>query len=134
MTSASESGLSTQAVLHAQRNDCQQISAHPRERNDACKARAIRDARLSAFWRTWWNWQERFDKIAQRIWKQRGGYMRSRYLADENRASEVLLHALKKHLWFLPILRDLRVLRGSQSFFVSFVASQASVCFVALVL
>ena len=36
------------------------------------------------------------DQIPQRIWKQRSGHTRSRYLADEDRASEVLLHALRK--------------------------------------
>jgi hypothetical protein len=30
-----------------------------------------------------WTRQERFDKIPQRIWKQRGGHARSHYLSDE---------------------------------------------------
>ena len=42
-----------------------------------------------AFWWTEWNRQERFDQIPQRIWKQRGGHTRSRYVADEDQASEV---------------------------------------------
>jgi hypothetical protein len=29
---------------------------------------------LPAFWPTGCSWQERFDKIPQRIWKQRGGH------------------------------------------------------------
>ena len=29
-----------------------------------------------------WSWQERFDKIPQRICKQRGGHTCSRYVAD----------------------------------------------------
>jgi hypothetical protein len=39
-------------------------------------------------------WQERFEKIPQRNWKQRGGHIRSRYFADEVQVSEVLLCAL----------------------------------------
>ena len=45
-------------------------------------------------WPTWWNWQERFDKIPQRIWKQRGGHTCSRYLADEDQVSEVCCYTL----------------------------------------
>jgi hypothetical protein len=41
-----------------------------------------------------WNRQERLDKIPQRIWTQRGGHDRSRYLAEEDQVSDVLLHAL----------------------------------------
>jgi len=37
---------------------------------------------------------QRFDKIPQRIWKQRGGHTCSRYFADEDQVSEVLLHAV----------------------------------------
>jgi hypothetical protein len=35
----------------------------------------------------------------QRIWKQRDGHTRSRYLADEDQASAVLLHALSVCAW-----------------------------------
>jgi len=42
----------------------------------------------------------RLDKIPQRIWKQRGGHTRSRYLAEEDQVSEVLLHALRVFLPF----------------------------------
>jgi hypothetical protein len=42
----------------------------------------------------------RFDKIPQRIWKQRGGHTCLRYLADEDQVSEVLLHALKPKAYF----------------------------------
>ena len=38
---------------------------------------------------TAWNRQERLDQIPRRIRKQRGGHTRSRYLADEDQASEV---------------------------------------------
>jgi hypothetical protein len=44
-----------------------------------------------------WSWQERFDKIPQRIWKQRGGHTCSRYVADDvGQVLEVLLRALFK--------------------------------------
>lgn len=49
------------------------------------------------FGRRRWSWQERCDKIPQRNWKQRGGHTGSRYLAGEDQASEVLLHALRKN-------------------------------------
>jgi hypothetical protein len=45
-----------------------------------------------------WSWQERFDKIPQRIWKQRGGHTCSRYVADVGQVLEVLLRALFKAL------------------------------------
>ena len=41
------------------------------------------------------NWQERFDEISQRIWQQRGGHTASRYRAEEDQVSEVLLRALR---------------------------------------
>ncbi len=66
-----------------------------KDEDNAGEARAIRDARPPASWPTWWNRQERFDKIPQRIWKQRGGHTCSRYFADEDQVSEVLLHALR---------------------------------------
>jgi hypothetical protein len=44
-----------------------------------------------------------FDKIPQRLWKQRSGHTGSRYLADEDQVSAVLLHALR--LNFAPELR-----------------------------
>lgn len=65
-----------------------------KDEDNACEARAIRDARPPTLWQSWGNWQERFDKIPQRIWKQRGGHACSRYLADGDQGSEVLLHAL----------------------------------------
>jgi hypothetical protein len=68
------------------------------DEQNAGETRAIGDARPSAFRPTWWSWQERFDKIPQRIWKQRGGHACSRYLADEAQVSEVLLHALRNKL------------------------------------
>jgi hypothetical protein len=52
-------------------------------------------ARPPSLWPSWRNRQERFDEIPQRIWKQRDGHTRSRYLADEDQASAVLLHALR---------------------------------------
>ena len=61
------------------------------DKQNAGETRAIRDARPSAFRPTWWSWKERFDKIPQRIWKQRGRHTRSRYLANEGQVSEVLL-------------------------------------------
>jgi len=39
-------------------------------------------------------WQERFNKISQRIGKQRRGHTRSRYFADEDQVSVVLLRVL----------------------------------------
>ena len=68
--------------------------AAAKDEDNACEARAIRNARPSALWQWWGDWQERFDKIPQRIWKQRGGHACSRYLADGDQGSEVLLHAL----------------------------------------
>jgi hypothetical protein len=59
--------------------------AAAKDEDNAGQTRAIRDARPSAFWPTGWNWQERFDKIPQRIWKQCGGHTRLRYLADKIR-------------------------------------------------
>jgi hypothetical protein len=56
----------------------------------------IRDARPSALRPMRWSWQERFDKIPQRIWKQRGGHTCSRYAADVGQVLEVLLHAVSK--------------------------------------
>jgi hypothetical protein len=64
-----------------------------------------RDARPSALWPTGSNRQERFDKIPQRIWKQRGGHARSRYLADEDQVSEVLSHALRRARPLRPVPR-----------------------------
>jgi hypothetical protein len=42
--------------------------------DDVGEARAIRNARPTTLWPSWGNRQERFDKIPQRIWKQRGGH------------------------------------------------------------
>jgi hypothetical protein len=57
------------AVLHVLRSDCQQISAHPSERN--------------APWMS--------ARLSYRTRRRR----RSRYLADEFQVSEVLLRALR---------------------------------------
>ena len=67
-----------------------------KDEDNACQARAIRDARPTTLWASWENRQERFHKIPQRIWKQRGGHACSRYFADGNQVSEVLLHALRQ--------------------------------------
>ena len=50
----------------------------------AGETRSIGDARPSAFRPRWWSWQERFDKIPQRIGKQRRSHTRPRYFADED--------------------------------------------------
>jgi hypothetical protein len=63
-----------------------------KDEDNACEARAIRHARAPTLWQSWGNWQKRFDKIPQRIWKQRGGHA-SRYPADGAQDSEVLLRA-----------------------------------------
>jgi hypothetical protein len=65
-----------------------------KDEDNACEARAIGDARQPTSWPSRWSRQERFDKIPQWIWKQRGGHACSRYLTDEDQVSEVLLHAL----------------------------------------
>jgi hypothetical protein len=39
--------------------------------------------------------KKRLDKVPQRLWKQRGGHVSSRYVADVGHLSEVLLHALR---------------------------------------
>jgi hypothetical protein len=70
-------------------------NAAAEDKQNAGETRAIGDARPSAFRPTRWRWQERFDKIPQRLWKQRSGHTRSRYFADEDQVSAVLLHALK---------------------------------------
>ena len=67
-----------------------------KDEDNAGEARAIRNARAPTPWPSWRNRQERFDKIPQRIWKQRGGHTCSRYFAEEDQVSEVLLHALSK--------------------------------------
>jgi hypothetical protein len=59
-------------------------NAAPKDEDNACEARAIRDARPPTLWPPRWNRQERFDKNPQRIWKQRGSHARSRYLAEED--------------------------------------------------
>jgi hypothetical protein len=68
-------------------------NAAAEDKQNAGETRAIGDARPSAFRPMGWSGQERFDKIPQRIGKQRGGHTRSRYLADEAHVSEVLLRA-----------------------------------------
>jgi hypothetical protein len=47
--------------------------------------RAIGEARPSAFRPTCWSWQERFDKIPQRIGEQRRSHNRPRYFGDNIR-------------------------------------------------
>ena len=69
-------------------------NAAAKDKQNADETRAIGDARPSAFRPTRWSWQERFNKIPQRIGKQRRGHTRSRYFADEDRVSTVLLRAL----------------------------------------
>jgi hypothetical protein len=71
-----------------------EYTVRPLPRSNAGQTCAIQDVRPSAFWPTRVELARRFDKIPQRIWKQRGSHMRSRYLADGDQASEVLLHAL----------------------------------------
>jgi len=63
-------------------------------RDNADEARAIRNAQPPTLCPSRGNRQERFDKIPRRIWKQRGGHTRSRYLADEDQVSEVSLRDL----------------------------------------
>jgi hypothetical protein len=69
-------------------------NAAAEDKQNSGETRAIGHARPSAFRPTRWSWQERFDKIPQRLWKQRSGHTRSRYLGDEDQVSAVLLHAL----------------------------------------
>jgi len=64
------------------------------DKQNAGETCAIGDARPSAFRPKKWSWQERFNKIPQRIGKQCRGHTRSRYFADEDQVSAVLLHAL----------------------------------------
>ena len=61
------------------------------DEQNAGETRTIGDARPSAFRPTWRSGKERFDKIPQRVWKQRGGHTRSRHLANKGQVSEVLL-------------------------------------------
>jgi len=58
--------------------------AAPKDEDNAGEAGAIRDTRPPTLWSSWWNRQERLDKIPQRIWKQGGGHSRSRYVAQED--------------------------------------------------
>jgi hypothetical protein len=64
------------------------------DEQNAGETRAIGDARPSAFRPACWSWQERFDKIPQRIGKKRRSHARPRYFADEDQVLPVLLHAL----------------------------------------
>ena len=70
-------------------------NAAAEDKQNAGETRAIGDARPSAFRPTRWSWQERFNKIPQRIGKQCRGHTRSRYFADEDQVSAVLLHAVR---------------------------------------
>ena len=63
------------------------------DEDNAGEARAIRNARSPTLWPSWKNRQERFDKIPQRVRKQRGGHTGARYIADEEQGPKVLLHA-----------------------------------------
>jgi hypothetical protein len=45
------------------------------DKENAGQTRAIRDARPPASWPTSWSCQKRFDKIPQRIWKERGRHI-----------------------------------------------------------
>ena len=72
-------------------------NAAAEDKQNADETRAIGDARPSAFRPTRWSWQERFNKIPRRIGKQRRGHTRSRYFADEDQVSVVLLRALRFH-------------------------------------
>jgi hypothetical protein len=49
-------------------------NAAAKDKDDARQARAIRHARAATLWPSWKNRQEGFDKIPQRIWKQRRGH------------------------------------------------------------
>jgi hypothetical protein len=49
-------------------------NAAAKDKQNADETRAIGDARPSACPPMGWSWQERFDKIPQRIRKQRGGH------------------------------------------------------------
>jgi hypothetical protein len=69
-------------------------NAGAEDKQNAGETRAIKDARPSAFRPRRWSWQERFNKIPQRIGKQCRGDTRSRYFADEDQVSAVLFHAL----------------------------------------
>jgi len=73
-------------------------NAAAEDKQNAGETRAIGDARPSAFRPRRWSWQERFKKIPQRIGKQCRGHTRSRYFADEDQVSAVLLHALRKKI------------------------------------
>ena len=64
------------------------------DKQNAGETRAIRDARPPAFRPTRWSWQERFNKIPQRIGKQCRGHTRSHYFADEDHVFGGFLHAL----------------------------------------
>jgi len=59
-------------------------NAAAKDEDNAGKADAIRDTRPPTLWSSWWNRQERLDKIPQRIWKQGGGHSGSRYLAQQD--------------------------------------------------
>jgi hypothetical protein len=59
-------------------------NAAAKDKQNAGETRAIGDARPSAFRPTRWSWQERFNRVPQRIGKQRRGHTRSRYFADED--------------------------------------------------
>jgi hypothetical protein len=59
-------------------------NAAAKDEDNSGEAGAIRDTRSPTLWSSWWNRQERLDKIPQRIWKQGGGHSRSRYLAQED--------------------------------------------------
>jgi hypothetical protein len=73
-------------------------NAAAEDKENAGETTAIEDARPSAFRSTRGSGQERFNKIPQRIGKQRRSHTRSRYFAGEDQVSEVLLRALSETL------------------------------------
>jgi hypothetical protein len=79
------------------------------DEQNAGETRAIGDARPSAFRPTCWSWQERFDKIPQRIGEQRRSHNRPRYFGNKISfrrfcytllASQMEWNARNHHIWF----------------------------------
>jgi hypothetical protein len=54
--------------------------AAAKDKENTAEARSIREARPSTLRSLYWNWKEWFDKIPQRIRKQRDGHNSSHYL------------------------------------------------------
>jgi hypothetical protein len=96
--------------------------AAAKDEENARQACAIRDARPPTFSPSRRNRRERFDKIPQRIWKQRGGHTRLRYVADEEPGFGVLLRALKALSGIAPDLVELRFdTKESEGYLLSFI-------------